>query len=48
MYDHLTSRDNLLLAYRRSDLPLECLEASVRGWVNHARHDNTVGLRQAS
>ncbi len=28
-------------------IPLENISASVRGWVNHARYGNTVGLRKA-
>ena len=28
-------------------LPLEKLTASIRGWVNHLSHGNTVGLRKA-
>jgi len=28
-------------------IPLERVTASVRGWVNHARYGNTVGLRRA-
>ncbi len=33
--------------YARGALPLERVTASVRGWVNHARHGDTYGLRRA-
>jgi hypothetical protein len=36
-----------LLAYRAGEVPLATVTAGVRGWVNHARYGNTVGLRQA-
>jgi hypothetical protein len=29
------------------EVPVARLSASVLGWVNHARHGNTVGLRKA-
>jgi hypothetical protein len=29
------------------EIPVARLSASVLGWVNHARHGNTVGLRKA-
>jgi retron-type reverse transcriptase len=32
---------------RRNNLPLAKMTASVRGWVNHARFGNTIGLRKA-
>jgi hypothetical protein len=28
-------------------VPAARIAASVRGWVNHARHGNTIGLRKA-
>jgi hypothetical protein len=37
----------LLDDYARGELPLEDLEASLRGWVNHLRYGNTVGLRKS-
>jgi hypothetical protein len=37
----------LLAAYAAGDTPLDAVTASVRGWVNHARHGNTTALRQA-
>ncbi|MEW5869483.1 MAG: reverse transcriptase domain-containing protein [Chloroflexota bacterium] len=37
----------LLAACARGDLPFEALNASLRGWVEHARHANTTGLRKA-
>jgi RNA-directed DNA polymerase len=37
----------LLLAYAQGELPLEKVSASVRGWINHVRYGNTVGLRKA-
>ncbi len=36
-----------LAAYARGELPLDRLTASVRGWSNHTRYANTVGLRKA-
>ena len=36
-----------LQAYADGDITLEQLSASVKGWVNHARYGNTVGLRKA-
>ncbi len=33
--------------YARGELPYEKLTASVKGWVNHVRHGNTIGLRKA-
>jgi RNA-directed DNA polymerase len=33
--------------YLAGDLPLERLTDSARGWANHARYGNTVGLRKA-
>jgi len=37
----------LLAAYAAGDASLEQVDASVRGWVNHARYGDTWGLRQA-
>lgn len=37
----------LRAAYRQRAIPLRTLSASVRGWSNHARYANTVGLRKA-
>ena len=37
----------LIAAYRAREIPLARLTASVRGWINHARYANTVGLRKA-
>lgn len=31
----------------RGQIPMSKMTASVRGWVNHARYGNTVGLRKA-
>jgi hypothetical protein len=36
-----------LTAYADGAITLEQLTASVRGWANHARYGNTVGLRKA-
>jgi RNA-directed DNA polymerase len=33
--------------YLRREIPLEKVNASVRGWANHARYANTVGLRKS-
>jgi retron-type reverse transcriptase len=37
----------LAAAYQFGEIPMERLTASVRGWTNHARYGNTVGLRKA-
>lgn len=37
----------LAVAAAAGEVPLTRLSASVRGWVNHARYGNTVGLRKA-
>jgi hypothetical protein len=37
----------LLASYAAGDIPLEQVEDSLRGWVNHARTGDTWGLRQA-
>ncbi len=37
----------LLTRYAAGDLPLERLNASAQGWVNHVRYANTVGLRKS-
>ena len=34
-------------AYQEGTLSREAFQASIRGWVNHARYGNTVGLRKA-
>ena len=36
----------LLAAYAAGEIPLERVTASARGWANHARYGNTVGLRK--
>jgi len=38
---------SLLAAYARGEVPLEQVNASVQGWVNHIRYGNTVGLCKA-
>ncbi len=38
---------HLLAGYRAGAIPLATVNASVRGWANHARFANTVGLRKA-
>jgi hypothetical protein len=38
---------DLLRRYERGEIPLEDVTASARGWANHARYGNTVGLRKA-
>jgi hypothetical protein len=35
------------LAYQKGMLPIEEMDASVRGWVNHARFGNTTSLRRS-
>ena len=37
----------LLLAYARGEVSMTDLNNSVRGWVNHVRYANTIGLRKA-
>ena len=37
----------LVAAYQFGEISLARLTASVRGWTNHARYANTVGLRKA-
>jgi hypothetical protein len=37
----------LLAAYAAGEVPLERVTASVQGWVNHASHGDTWGLRRA-
>jgi len=37
----------LIKDYRNGTIPIEGITASVRGWVNHVRYGNTVGLRKA-
>lgn len=37
----------LLNRYRLGEIALEAVTASARGWANHARYGNTVGLRKA-
>ncbi len=37
----------MLKAFHAGDLSLTAVSASVRGWVNHVRYGNTVGLRKA-
>ena len=37
----------LVAGYRAGDIPLKELNASVRGWINHVRYGNTIGLRKA-
>lgn len=38
---------DLSAAYRTGEISLAELTASVRGWINHARYGNTIGLRKA-
>jgi len=37
----------LVACYRAGDISLKELSASVRGWINHVRYGNTIGLRKA-
>jgi len=37
----------LLRAYAAGEIPLERVDASVRGWINHVRYADTWGLRRA-
>jgi RNA-directed DNA polymerase len=43
-YRHRLRR--LVRAYQQGTEPVTRITASVRGWVNHARYGNTVGLRK--
>lgn len=36
----------LIGAYARGEVELDQITASVRGWINHVRYGNTVGLRK--
>jgi hypothetical protein len=36
----------LAVQYERGEISLDAMSASVRGWVNHVRYGNTVGLRK--
>ena len=38
---------DLMAAYQGGKIPLADITASVRGWVNHVRYGNTIGLRKA-
>ena len=37
----------LITAYRAGQIALATINASVRGWINHVRYANTIGLRKA-
>ena len=37
----------MMASHRVGEVPLSRLSASVKGWVNHVRYGNTVGLRKA-
>lgn len=37
----------LIVAYQAGAIPLSQVTASVRGWINHVRYANTMGLRKA-
>jgi len=37
----------LVEQYVDGEIPLETVTASARGWANHARYGNTIGLRKA-
>jgi RNA-directed DNA polymerase len=39
--------EDLVHRYERGEISLEEITASARGWANHARYGNTVGLRKA-
>lgn len=36
----------MMRAFRRKEIPLTNVSASVQGWVNHVRYGNTIGLRK--
>jgi len=37
----------LIIAYHAGQIPRTKVDTSVRGWINHVRYANTVGLRKA-
>jgi retron-type reverse transcriptase len=37
----------MLQAYKQGELPLEKLDASIQGWINHVRYGDTWGLRHS-
>jgi len=37
----------LIAAYQAGQIALAAVNASVRGWINHVRYANTIGLRKA-
>jgi hypothetical protein len=37
----------MLQAHKQGELPLEKLDASIQGWINHVRYGDTLGLRQS-
>lgn len=37
----------LSIAYKRGEIPLSSVDATVQGWVNHVRYGDTWGLRRA-
>ncbi len=37
----------LLAAYAAGDIPLDRVDASIQGWINHVRYGETWGLRRA-
>lgn len=38
---------SMLAAFEEGEIPISKITASVKGWVNHVRYGNTVGLRKA-
>jgi retron-type reverse transcriptase len=47
--DHFSRRlRGLVRDYHAGRKPLNAVQASIRGWVNHVRYANTVGLRKAT
>jgi RNA-directed DNA polymerase len=37
----------MIANYRKGEIPLSDVTASIQGWINHVRYGNTVGLRKA-
>lgn len=37
----------LIDSYHNGEIPLSKINESIRGWVNHARYGNTIGLRKS-
>ena len=47
MSDPIVLDPALLAVWREDKISVETLVASIRGWCNHVRYGNTVGLQKA-